>query len=78
MQSLGLLLLNLTRVLAAFIVLHGLGAGVDTLVVLLHDEVGLGLTEVRTDEFRIQLDGLIAVLDSRRESKKLDVAGSSV
>jgi hypothetical protein len=78
LQGLGLLLLDLTSVLATLVVLHGLGARVDALVVLLHDKVGLGLAQVRADELDVALDGLVAVLDRRGEGEQLDEASSAV
>lgn len=77
LQSLGLLLLNLTGVLAV-VVHHGLCAHVHALAVLFHDKVGLSLAQVRADELGVELESLVAVLNGRWESEKLDVAGSAV
>ncbi|KAF2644638.1 hypothetical protein P280DRAFT_176184 [Massarina eburnea CBS 473.64] len=78
LQSLLFLVADLTSVLPVDIRFHGLGAHIDTLVVLSHRKVRLCLTQVCSDKLGVALDSLVAIRNGRRERKELDEAGSTV
>ena len=73
-----LLLLNLSLVLPANIMLHRLGADIETLVVLLHRKVGLGFAQISSDEVGISLDGFVAVGNRTGKSHELDESGGTI
>ncbi|KAF2186384.1 hypothetical protein K469DRAFT_150709 [Zopfia rhizophila CBS 207.26] len=58
--------------------LSRLCASIDTLAVLPHRKVGLGLPQIRPSELGVALDRLIAVLDCRREGEEFDEASSAI
>jgi hypothetical protein len=78
LQSLGLLLINLSRILTVFIMLHSLHTDIQTLVVLSHGKVRLRLSEIRSNELWIPFDGFVAVIHRRREAQQLDEARCSI
>lgn len=80
-ESLLLLLLNLTRVGAVVVLVVdfvGFGAGVNGLAVLTHAEVDLSLADVGTDELGVLLDGHVAVLKGAGELEELHESSSTV
>lgn len=77
LQALLLLLVDLASV-GAIIVLGSFRAGIQSLVVLLHGDQGLGLAHVGADELGVTLGGLVAVLNGLREGHQLDEGGSTV
>jgi len=78
LNSLLLLLLNLTGILAIGIAHGCFVANVHTLVVLSHGKQCLRLAEICADELGIVLDGHVAVLDGRREREQLDEASGAI
>lgn len=54
------------------------GADIQALVVLLHSEESLSLSQVGSDELGVSLDGLVTVLDCLGERHQLDQGGCAV
>ena len=67
LQSLLLLLLDLPVVGPSLVMLESLSAHIQAFVVFLHCKVGLRFPQICSDEFRVSLDGLVAICYGSRE-----------
>lgn len=77
LQTLLLLLINLTGV-GSVVLLCGFRAGIQGLAVFLHGNQSLRLADIGADELGVTADSLVAILNSLRESHKLDEGSGTV
>ena len=72
------MLLDLPGVLPILVMQSGLRTNIDTLAVFAHSEVCLRLSQICSDEVRIALDSLVAILNRGWKFEEFDEAGSTV